>query len=399
MVGDYGKEDSKGIIPKAFSHIFGYIDSKDDDTKFLVRCSYLEIYNEGILDLLGNDHTAKHDVKEDPDKGIYVQNLTNIIVKSVPEIEQIMKAGNKHRKTGQTAMNDQSSRSHSIFTIYIETAVTTDGDQKIRAGKLNLVDLAGSERQSKTNAKGARLKEAQKINLSLSALGNVISALVDGKSKHIPYRDSKLTRLLQDSLGGNTKTVMIAAVSPADYNYDESLSTLRYASRAKMIKNKPKINEDPKDALLKEYENEIKQLRAALAELQKGGGSNSTTLLNQLTKSFKNAENHLNMGENADQFLQRLETDGVNQTPGEGSTKKMSDKIKEIEAMAGGGMNISSALKEKDAKIEKERIQREKLEQMVKEMEGKMVNGGEAFEEEKTKIEAKAYREYQLKLK
>lgn len=116
---------------------------------------------------------------------------------------------------------------------------------------MNLVDLAGSERLSKTGAEGDRLKEAQKINLSLSALGNVISALVDGKSHHIPYRDSKLTRLLQDSLGGNTKTVMIANCSPADYNYDETLSTLRYASRAKFIKNKPIINEDPKDALLK----------------------------------------------------------------------------------------------------------------------------------------------------
>ena len=114
-----------------------------------------------------------------------------------------------------------------------------------------MVDLAGSERQSKTEATGIRLKEATKINLSLSALGNVISALVDGKSSHIPYRDSKLTRMLQDSLGGNTKTVMIDAISPSEYNYDETLSTLRYASRAKAIKNKPRVNEDPKDALLK----------------------------------------------------------------------------------------------------------------------------------------------------
>ena len=116
-----------------------------------------------------------------------------------------------------------------------------------------------------------RLKEATKINLSLSALGNVISALVDGKSSHIPYRDSKLTRMLQDSLGGNTKTVMIACVSPADYNYEETLSTLRYASRAKSIKNKPKINEDPKDALLRQYEDEIKKLREMIASMAKGG--------------------------------------------------------------------------------------------------------------------------------
>jgi len=125
--------------------------------------------------------------------------------------------------------------------------------------------LAGSERQSKTQATGERLKEAIKINLSLSALGNVISALIDGKSTHIPYRDSKLTRLLQDSLGGNTKTLMIAAFSPADNNYDETLSTLRYASRAKQIKNQPKVNEDPKDALLKEYADEIKKLKEMLA--------------------------------------------------------------------------------------------------------------------------------------
>lgn len=137
----------------------------------------------------------------------------------------------------------------------------------IRTGKLNLVDLAGSERQAKTGAAGDRLKEATKINLSLSALGNVISALVDGRrSKHVPYRDSRLTRLLQDSLGGNTKTLMVACVSPAAYNYDETLSTLRYASRAKCISNKPRINEDPKDAALREYQAEISKLRQLLAE-------------------------------------------------------------------------------------------------------------------------------------
>lgn len=140
------------------------------------------------------------------------------------------------------------------------------GKDHLRAGKLNLVDLAGSERQSKTGATGERLKEATKINLSLSALGNVISALVDGRCKHIPYRDSKLTRLLQDSLGGNTKTLMVACLSPADNNYDETLSTLRYANRAKNIKNKPHINEDPKDALLREYQEEIKKLKAILAQ-------------------------------------------------------------------------------------------------------------------------------------
>ena len=244
------------------------------------------------MDLLGKDHKKKLDVKEDKDKGIYVRGLTSVIVKSIPEIEKTMMAGTKNRKTGETAMNKDSSRSHSIFTIYIETAEDDEeGNQRFKAGKLNLVDLAGSERQSKTNATGDRLKEAQKINLSLSALGNVISALVDGRSTHIPYRDSKLTRLLQDSLGGNTKTVMIAAVSPADYNYDETLSTLRYASRAKNIKNKPTINEDPKDALLRQYEDEIKMLKEALLKMSQGGGSalDTSALLHNLTKNFPGA--------------------------------------------------------------------------------------------------------------
>ena len=162
-------------------------------------------------------------------------------------------------------MNQDSSRSHSIFTITVETTEIEGGSNShIRVGKLNLVDLAGSERQSKTGSTGDRLKEATKINLSLSALGNVISALVDGRATHIPYRDSKLTRLLQDSLGGNTKTVMVANVGPADYNWDESISTLRYANRAKNIKNKPKINEDPKDAMLREFQDEISRLKDQL---------------------------------------------------------------------------------------------------------------------------------------
>lgn len=237
-----------------------------------------------------------------------MKDLTSYVVKSVRECDKLREFGHKNRKTGETLMNKDSSRSHAIFTITVEQCETMpDGHASIRMGKLNMVDLAGSERQSKTGATGERLKEATRINLSLSALGNCISALVDGKSSHIPYRDSKLTRMLQvrlgigsghhplsgwwyppppfskrlltavhdpccrvflpcplpspprlpcpqDSLGGNTKTVMIANLGPADYNYEESLSTLRYANRAKNIQNKPKINEDPKDAMLREFQ-------------------------------------------------------------------------------------------------------------------------------------------------
>eukprot|EP00118_Oscarella_pearsei_P007600 m.37797 g.37797 ORF g.37797 m.37797 type:complete len:448 (+) comp32445_c0_seq3:383-1726(+) len=266
MSGVQEPVSQKGIIPRAFEHIFESI-GVSDDTKFLVWGSYLEIYNEEIRDLLGKNPKAKLDLKEHPEKGVYAQGLTQVPVSSAREIARVMDRGANFRTVGATMMNMDSSRSHSIFTINLETCTaggSADGSDQIRAGKLNLVDLAGSERQAKTQATGQRLKEATKINLSLSALGNVISALVDGKAKHIPYRDSKLTRLLQDSLGGNTKTLMVACVSPADNNYDETLSTLRYANRAKNIKNKPKINEDPKDALLREYQEEIKQLKALL---------------------------------------------------------------------------------------------------------------------------------------
>ncbi|XP_072831320.1 kinesin-like protein KIF17 isoform X7 [Vicugna pacos] len=268
----------RGIIPRAFEHIFESVQCAEN-TKFLVRASYLEIYNEDVRDLLGADTKQKLEMKEHPEKGVYVKGLSMHTVHSVAQCEHIMETGWKNRSVGYTLMNKDSSRSHSIFTISIEIyAVDERGKDHLRAGKLNLVDLAGSERQSKTGATGERLKEATKINLSLSALGNVISALVDGRCKHIPYRDSKLTRLLQDSLGGNTKTLMVACLSPADNNYDETLSTLRYANRAKNIKNKPRINEDPKDALLREYQEEIKRLKAILA--QQLSPSNLSALLN-----------------------------------------------------------------------------------------------------------------------
>ncbi|KAM6191449.1 kinesin-like protein KIF17 [Sarcoramphus papa] len=266
MQGVVDPSTQKGIIPRAFEHIFESVQCAEN-AKFLVRASYLEIYNEDIRDLLGADTKQKLELKEHPEKGVYVKGLSLHTVHSVVQCERIMETGWRNRAVGYTLMNKDSSRSHSIFTVNMEIyTVDERGQDHLRAAKLNLVDLAGSERQSKTGATGERLKEATKINLSLSALGNVISALVDGRCKHIPYRDSKLTRLLQDSLGGNTKTLMVACLSPADNNYDESLSTLRYANRAKNIKNKPCVNEDPKDALLREYQEEIKKLKAILAE-------------------------------------------------------------------------------------------------------------------------------------
>jgi len=270
---EHAPDELQGLLPRSFKHIFAFIDTMSHNTKYLVRGSFLEIYNEDIHDLLSKSPKERCELKDHPSGGVYVKDLSAFVVKSVQEMNQVLEAGLSNRSTGATNMNEQSSRSHSIFLITVEQCgLGGDGQGHIRVGKLNMVDLAGSERQSKTGATGERLKEATKINLSLSALGNVISALVDGKSSHIPYRDSKLTRLLQDSLGGNTKTVMVANCGPADYNYDETLSTLRYAYRAKSIKNKPRINEDPKDAMIREFQEEIMRLKAELESSQATGG-------------------------------------------------------------------------------------------------------------------------------
>lgn len=222
MIGPSTPPEQRGIALRSFDHIFSHI-ARTTTKRFLVRASFLEIYNEDIRDLLlakplatssivDGKRSGNHglELKEHSDTGVYVKDLSSVVVKSAAELEKLLEIGNRHRATGSTLMNEHSSRSHAIFTITVEAcAVDGAGKQHFVVGKLNLVDLAGSERLSRTKAEGDRLKEATKINLSLSALGNCISALVDGKggSGHVPYRDSKLTRLLQDSLGGNAKLV------------------------------------------------------------------------------------------------------------------------------------------------------------------------------------------------
>lgn len=218
-------------MPRAFDNIFQQIQS-DTDRQYLVRVSYLEIYNEEIRDLMSKK-PQKLELK-DKDTGVYVKDLSTFVVKSPTDMTKVFEEGTLQRHVGSTNMNEHSSRSHTVFTIIVESSFTdADGETHVKVGKLNIVDLAGSERQNKTGATGDRLKEASKINLSLSTLCHVISSLTDPKCTYIPYRDSRLTRILQDSLGGNTKTVMIAAIGPADYNTEETISTLRYAARAK----------------------------------------------------------------------------------------------------------------------------------------------------------------------
>jgi hypothetical protein len=281
-------ENMRGVIPNSFFHIFQFVKTTKN-IEFLIRCSYLELYNEEVRDLLIDPKNAgKCELKEDSNKGVYVKGLSDVVVESPEDLHRMLDKGLNNRTTASTLMNSESSRSHSIFSIVIEmnTKDEMTGKDMLRVGKLNLVDLAGSERAKKTGATDKTLKEGIRINLSLSVLGNVISALAEG-SKFIPYRDSKLTRLLQDSLGGNTKTMMVAAISPADYNYEETLSTLRYANRAKNIKNKPKINEDPKDTMIREFKAEIEKLRKMLSEQ-----SNATSLLAQLQPTTVSHQHH-----------------------------------------------------------------------------------------------------------
>lgn len=271
-------DPQRGIVPRSMEEIFRFIQMQSNqNTTFMVRASYLQIYNEVISDLLKIDRTSLQ-IREDKKKGVFVEGLSEWAVRSPNEIYSLMQKGALSRATATTKMNDLSSRSHAVFIIIVEQMTSIDdgeppsdmddGPKQIKVGKLNLVDLAGSERVRVTGATGKRLEESKKINQSLSCLGNVIAALTDQKPRsHIPYRDSKLTRLLEDSLGGNCKTTMMAMISPSSDAFGESLSTLKFATRAKKIKNEARINEDvDQRALLRKYEIELRRLKQELDE-------------------------------------------------------------------------------------------------------------------------------------
>ena len=267
-------EVDQGITPRSFKRVFEVI-RQSEKTKYLVSASMFELYNEEVNDLL-NLEGKNLKIKENPDKGFYIQDLDSKMVTNEHELMKIMELGDKNRKTSCTAMNERSSRSHCIFIVNIDSQTVTEGGAEyITAGKLNLVDLAGSEKQKKTEITNQQQRvEAIKINLSLTTLRKCISELVKSTGGHVSFRDSNLTKLLKDSLGGNTKTFMIANIGPASYNKEESLSSLKYAYGAKSIKNKPKINEDPKDTMIRKFNDEIEQLRLQLAALASGNSSN-----------------------------------------------------------------------------------------------------------------------------
>ncbi|XP_043859117.1 kinesin-like protein KIF28P [Dromiciops gliroides] len=285
MIG-YGAD--KGIIPNVCEELFKTTEHKEkNQQQQQVTFSMLEIYNEQVRDLLSK--TKKPGglkVREDQHQGFYVDGLTSVPCDSYTQIERLMEQGIKARTTAATSMNATSSRSHMVITIQFKQ-VFLDGDLT-KQSIINLVDLAGSERQKSSGSEGDRLREGSRVNLSLTTLGNVISALADvaiGKRVlHIPYRDSVLTRLLQSALGGNSRTIMIATISPADICYEETLSTLRYAERTKKIKNKAVINTSPTEKLIKELKAENNRLLSRLAGLGNSGKRELECLLakNQL---------------------------------------------------------------------------------------------------------------------
>lgn len=249
MGSDIDDDVGKGIIPRIVEQIFASILTSPSNIEYTVRVSYMEIYMERIRDLLvpQNDNLPVHEEKA---RGVYVKGLLEVYVSSVQEVYEVMRRGGTARAVAATNMNQESSRSHSIFVITVSQKNVETGSAK--SGQLFLVDLAGSEKVGKTGASGQTLEEAKKINKSLSALGMVINALTDGKSTHIPYRDSKLTRILQESLGGNSRTTLIINCSPSSYNDAETISTLRFGVRAKSIKNKAKVNAELSPAELKQ---------------------------------------------------------------------------------------------------------------------------------------------------
>lgn len=248
MGSNIDDEVGRGVIPRIVEQIFASIMTSPSTIEYTVRVSYMEIYMERIRDLMApqNDNLPVH---EEKNRGVYVKGLLEIYVSSVQEVYEVMRRGGNARAVAATNMNQESSRSHSIFVITVTQKNVETGSAK--SGQLFLVDLAGSEKIGKTGASGQTLEEAKKINKSLSALGMVINALTDGKSSHVPYRDSKLTRILQESLGGNSRTTLIINCSPSSYNDAETLGTMRFGMRAKSIKNKAKVNAELSPAELK----------------------------------------------------------------------------------------------------------------------------------------------------
>ncbi|XP_060103469.1 kinesin-like protein KIF15 [Heteronotia binoei] len=316
----------RGVIPRSFEYLFFLIDREKEKAgtgkSFLCKCSFIEIYNEQIFDLLDSASSVLL-LREHITKGVFVDGAVEQVLTSAAEAYQVLTTGWRNRRVASTSMNRESSRSHAVFTITIESVEKSKDVVNIRSSQLNLVDLAGSERQKDTHAEGVRLKEAGNINRSLSCLGKVITALVDvgnGKQRHICYRDSKLTFLLRDSLGGNAKTCIIANVHPGSRCFGETLSTLNFAQRAKLIKNKAVINEDTQGNV-KQLQSELKKLKEQLALLTSGRSLHEVSLsIATVTHDVGNMD-YMNSFLEAMLFLEKSESE----------RKVLLDKVAQLE--------------------------------------------------------------------
>ncbi|KAM5140925.1 kinesin-like protein KIF1B isoform 1-T1 [Mantella aurantiaca] len=351
------EETQAGIIPQLCEDLFEKInDNNDDEVSFSVEVSYMEIYCERVRDLLNPKNKGNLRVREHPLLGPYVEDLSKLAVTSYTDIADLMDAGNKARTVAATNMNETSSRSHAVFTIVftqkrhdIETNLSTE-----KVSKISLVDLAGSERADSTGAKGTRLKEGANINKSLTTLGKVISALAEvskkkKKTDFIPYRDSVLTWLLRENLGGNSRTAMVAALSPADINYDETLSTLRYADRAKQIKCNAIINEDPNAKLVRELKDEVARLKELLRA--QGLGDIIDTSMGSLASSPSSCSLSSQVGLNLVTSIQER----IMSTPG---GEEAIERLKESEKIIA---ELNETWEEKLRKTEAIRMEREAL--------------------------------------
>ncbi|XP_043532162.1 kinesin-like protein KIF1B isoform X17 [Chiloscyllium plagiosum] len=362
MMGKQDK-DHQGIIPQLCEELFEKInDNSNSDVSYSVEVSYMEIYCERVRDLLNPKTKGNLRVREHPLLGPYVEDLSKLAVTSYTDIADLMDAGNKARTVAATNMNETSSRSHAVFTI-VFTQKKHDAETDLcteKVSKISLVDLAGSERADSTGAKGTRLKEGANINKSLTTLGKVISALAEvdnapskskkkKKSDFIPYRDSVLTWLLRENLGGNSRTAMVAALSPADINYDETLSTLRYADRAKQIKCNAVINEDPNAKLIRELKDEVTRLKDLLCS--QGLGDILDTPVGTLTASPSSSSLNSQPGIQSVTSLQER----IMSTPG---GEEAIERLKESEKIIA---ELNETWEEKLRKTEAIRMEREAL--------------------------------------
>ncbi len=377
MEGDLDNPEKEGIVPRMIRHVFHNILISNGDIEFIVKMSMIEIYMEKIHDLI-DLNKSNLAIRETKEKEIYIEDLSEHYVSNEEDLLNLVKLGSENRTVHSTNMNQYSSRSHTIVILTIHQKNTKTLEAK--KGKLYLVDLAGSEKISKTGSTGLTLEEGKIINKSLSTLGMVINALTDGKSSHIPYRESKLTRVLQESLGGNAKTCLIITCSPSQYNESETLSTLRFGTRAKKIKNKPKINKeytvDELQKIIEDLTSKLEKANQRIKQLEdfirKNGLKVPTQYGSSNTTNQKKGENNI-LSEEDNKIIMDLKSKFDNETI------EVGDKLQNAIGIIGGGIGyddlkmreiIAMLLSIKDKINDREIENQEKIKELNDELEG-----------------------------